>query len=702
MKVTPFSDGHYYPLLLASGKDGVLINYDGSNYVSKNGHTHDESHQGAPVGWYKMSTSSALTTTQPIVAAGVQVIYWNAPAEPRMYEQKFDPRTATVSTLLTFSKDAKICIESFMTSDSIWCEKVSVLSVPEGIDMDIAFEVSTPRVGGLSSCMKFKNEYSVKPFADGNSIKFSYTNKPFKGNGLLLASLPFDGCKISLQDIENSFADGIYKNVKEGFTVSRTMICVGDEENTDFEKLSERAMLGYDALHIEHKKEWNEYFGCCDINIPDEKIKEIYDFNRYVNKAHQHPEVGLVSLGMLPNQWRGGICCGYDQAFPHAAFLTSGNFKESKKYTDSYLLFADDCRKILKEHGINGTTFYGWTTCDGQYVRHEVDKFDWITKFKPMFSAFSIIAMYNEWMYHPEAITEEHIKVIKEQLTFYTEYMLTETEDIAFIKPVDSATEGEFAVKLDSVTQINFAAAFKYAGEILNSERYTEIAKKMYAALKPNYDGDGRLLSHEGAPYTGGLLREVYQYLPYSKDNEKFFEEECEASKTLWGIDNDLPFEEYRHWPWNDSKVARVYIRMGKPEKAMPHILHIPYGASSHGSLPEKLRLDGYPVNYYYTSASGLAVTAINEAFACDVYDGAVMLAGGFAKPWADFSCRDIRVKGNISISFTVKNGKFTSLEIRNDSDEDKKIKLRFNSQYKVPENISEVKVKKGICYKIF
>ena len=698
MKVTPFSSEHYYPLLLASGKDGVLINYDGSNYVSRNGHTHAESHQGAPLGWYKMSTSSSFTVVQPIVAAGVQVLYWNAPAEPRMYEQSFDPHTATVSTLLTFAKDVKILIEAFMTSDSIWCEKVSVINVPDELDVDISFEVTAPSVG--YTCMEFKNDYSLSAIVNGHCIKFDYTNHPFSGKGLLCASLPFDSHNCSYDDPKKAYGGGVYKNIKSGFVVSRTMICVGDEEKVDFEELSKKASLGYDALHVVHKKEWEDYFGTCDIDIPDKKIKEVYDFSRYVNKIHQHPVAGLITLGMLPNMWRGGIACGYDQTFPHAAFLTSGNFSESKKYTDSYLLFADDCRKILKENGIKGTTFYGWTTCDGQYVNHR-DKLDWITKFKPMFSAFSIIAMYNEWLYHPEAIGDEHIKLIKDQLLFYTDCMLAETDDIAFIKPVDSATEGGFEVKLDSVTQINYAVAFKYAGEILNDARCKEIAEKMYAALKPNYDEEGRLLSHEGAPYTGGIFREVYQYLPFSENNTRFFIDEYEKSITPWGLDNDLPFEEYRHWPWNDSKVARAFIRMGQPDKAMSHILHIPYGASSHGALPEKIRLDGYPINYYYTSASGLTVTAINEAFACNIATGKVLLAGGFSAPWTDFSCRDIRINGNIAVSFKVKDGRFVFVEIRNNSGADKEVDLCFNKCYAASDSINKITVRAGECLRV-
>lgn len=693
MKATPFSSEHYYPLVLASGKDAVLINYDGSNFVSRNGHTHAESHQGAPLGWYKMSNAASASYLQPIAAAGIQVICYGAPMEPRMYEQDFDPRTATVTTALTFINDLRLTIESFMTTDSIWCEKVTVVKLPSNMEVDIAFELCAPSTG--LRCMEFKNDYSFIANATTDFIECSYTNGIFKGKGLLTPSAPFDTCFTNSNNPKDAFANGKYVKIKPGFSVSRTMILCGAEENVDFATLAKKASLGFEALHTEHKKEWKQYFDCSDIEIPDSKLKGVYDFSRYVNKSHQHP-LGQVSLGMLPNLWYGGVACAYDQSFTHAAFLTSGNFKESQKYTDSYLNFADDCREILKEHGIKGTTFYGWISCDGQYVTNWVDKFKWITSFKPMYSAFSVIAIYNEWIYNPEIVTKEHIKVIEDQLLFYTDYMLLEEDEVAYIRAVNSGTECGFAVEVDTMTQSFFAAAFQFAGEMLKSSKYIEIAKKMYRALRRNCDKDGMLLFHKDAPYIGGLLREVYFYLPNEYKDIKHIVRQSEASITPWGTDNDVPTEEYRHWPWNDPKEARMYIRKECPEKAMPYIQHIAYGCSSLGALPEKIRLDGYPINYYYTSTTGLAVTALNEAFACNTDSGAVILAGGISKPWMDFSCRDIRVNGNIAISFTVADGQFVSLSLKNDSKIEKEVILHFNEQYVYPTRISRVLLKSG------
>ena len=680
MKATPLSNEPYYPLILANGKDGVLINYDGSNFVSRNGHTHDESHQGAPFGWYKMSTSALAVNQQPVIRAGIQVIIFGAPAEPKFFEQSFDAKAATVNTLLTFAKNIKISVDAFITSDSIWCEKVTLLENPDDVKIDLGFEVCAPDTG--LRCMQFKNDYAVKVDVKSNALEFTYNNQTYQGRGVLIPSVPFDDMCSENQNAQRAFGRGMYKNVKEGFSVERAMICVGAEENIDYNSLVNIAQENYTLLHVGHKEAWKRYFSSCKVEISDEKLKQIYDLSRYIIKAHQHPETGLISLGMLPNLWQGGICCAYDESFPHDAFLTSGNFEQSMAYTKSYLLFADDGRKVLAENGVKGISFYGWTTTDGKYVTHYIDKFEWLTHVKPLFSAYCVIAIYSEWLYHPEAISDELKEIVKELLLFYTDYMLIDNGDVSYIRNVQSATEAGYAVEVDSFTQALFATAFKYAGVILNDDSFTEISKKMYFALNKNINAEGVLLPHEGAPYIGGTMKELYKYTPNGFEMKTSIDKETESGRTPWGLDNDMTTEEYRHWPWNDSKTARCYIRLKESKKAMEFIKHLSYGASSLGALPEKIRLDGVPINYYYTSAAALFVAAINESFACDGDENEIIIAGGVDASWQSFSCRNIRVSGNISVSLKVENGKMIYLKIQNNSNKDRALKLSINTEY--------------------
>ena len=264
MKVTPLSNEPYYPLILANGKDGVLINYDGSNFVSRNGHTHSESHQGAPFGWYKMSTTPFCKNQQPVIRAGIQVIIFGAPAEPKFFEQSFDAKTATAHTLLTFAKDIKISVDSFITSDSIWCEKVTVTENPHDIEIDMGFEVSAPDTN--YRCMKFSNDYAVKVSAESDVLEFAYNNQTYCGRGVLIPSVSFDNFSCDNKNAQRSFAVGMYKNVQKGFCVERAMVCVGDEEDIDFDLLIKKAETNYSALHDSHTEEWQKYFSSCDID----------------------------------------------------------------------------------------------------------------------------------------------------------------------------------------------------------------------------------------------------------------------------------------------------------------------------------------------------------------------------------------------------------------------------------------------------
>ncbi len=702
MKATPLSNEPYYPLLLANGKDGVLINYDGSNYVSRNGHTHAESHQGAPCGWYKISTAAYAANQQPLIRAGVQVILYNAPAEPKFFEQSFDAKTATAHTVLAFAKGIKISIDAFLNAESIWCERVTVLENPDGAELDLGFEISAPDTG--FRCMQFANDSAVTTDAKRDMLLFAYENQPpeksaYRGKGALIPSISFDEIMADSKNKKRAFAKGMYKNVKSGFCVERAMICVGAEEQIDYLSLLQKAKENYSVLYVAHKLGWETYFSSCGIEIPDEKLKGVYELSRYTIRAHQHPESGLVCLGMLPNLWQGGICCAYDASFAHDAFLTAGNFKESLAYTHSYFMFADVCREILSNKGVKGTTFYGWTTTDGTYVTHYIDPFDWITQVKPLFSAYCAVAIYSEWLYQPEAIGENLKEVLKELLLFYTDSMLIEKEDVAYIKSVESATEAGYAVEVDSFTQALLAAAFRYAGIILEDETYIETSEKMYRALQKNVRADGVLLSHENAPYIGGTVKELYKFLPKGFDIKASMDAEVEAGKTPWGMDNDTTSEEYRHWPWNDSKTARCYIRLKESQKAMELIRHFGYGASSLGALPEKIRLDGCPINYYYPSPAGLCVAAVNEAFACATDENEILIAGGIDAPWETFSCRDIRVSGNIAVSLKVENGKMVYLKLQNNSAQKRVLKISVNPKYAIGFKLGEITLNAGVYF---
>ena len=68
---TPYSTRPYFPMLLANGRDAVLIDYSGSMMTGEPDHAHHEQNQGVLNGWYKIAhREKRQEPIMPIVQSG--------------------------------------------------------------------------------------------------------------------------------------------------------------------------------------------------------------------------------------------------------------------------------------------------------------------------------------------------------------------------------------------------------------------------------------------------------------------------------------------------------------------------------------------------------------------------------------------------------------------------------------------------------
>ena len=132
----------------------------------------------------------------------------------------------------------------------------------------------------------------------------------------------------------------------------------------------------------------------------------------------------------------------------------------------------------------------------------------------------------------------------------------------------------------------------------------------------------------------------------------------------------ERPTEEYRHWPWNDSWAAICYAHDRQPGKAMEYLLHQKYGCTSLGAMPEKLRLDGYAIGYWYTSAHANLVWAVNDALAFSDREDELCLGMGFDERWEDVEVRGLVINEALTVSYRTEKGKPVRVEIANRSAE--------------------------------
>ena len=668
MRATMYSSEKYIPMCLIGGRDAVYIGYDGSNFVSHNGHAHMETHQGAQTGWYKASAKDALEFMQPSVMAGIQVKLFGAYVVPTSYEQEFVPEEAALYTHLTFRSGLKLRITAFLTYDScIWGERVEIIEYPEDAKPELGFRVCKPF---LSERLSFLREADCEFLrAEGDRIELTYKTGKYTGRGALMASRPFDKTHISKSKFaDQCYAEGSYLELKAGDVISRTMILLGDNEtHVDYSTLVSSAARGFDAVFAEHKALWGRYFSTAEISLGDERLDYEIKLSRYLIKASQGADSGIVTLGMLPFHWRGAASCSWDEEMAQEALLLTGNTEESRHFTAQYLRQAEDGYRILKEQGMPGVAFSGWNSILGEFCGHRPIE-EWLTTFKPMFTAYSVTSIYNQWLYDKAFDIEPYKQIIHDVLKFLLFRLVKRGEDGEYhLVEVKDGYETGVMVSHDTSTTMVFSAAFIDAYKMLGTPEYLEIGESLLRSLEGNRREDGVIMAAKDSPYqsnTVGYFRKYYGVIPL---DVSALETNLAELKTPFGYDSQIGTEEKRHWPWYDSWAARAFTVAKLPERASEHIAHLTYGSSSLGALPEFIRLDGVGIGYYYTTPHGSLISAVCEAVGVVNNSQELLLCYGLSGENININARGLHLQGGIVLDLRAEGSKLSHLRIKNE-----------------------------------
>ena len=677
-----FSTEKYIPMCLCGGRDAIYVGYDGSGFVSHSGHAHMETHQGAQTGWYKSASKRALEFTQPSVMAGIQVYLYGAAVVPTSYEQEFVPEEAMLYTTLSFRSGIKLRISSFFTyGDCIWGERVEILEMPDGIEPEIGFRVNAPFI---TERLKFIREVGCE-FSEGekNELSFRFKTGDFSGRGVLIAERDFDKTKISSSKfIDQCYSEGLYTGLRTGDVISRTMICLGDNEGyITYGELRARAALGFDRLICEHKDLWSNYFSTCSVSFGNEELDYVFKVSRYLAKACQGEDSGIVTLGMLPYHWRGGASCAWDEEMVHEAMLNTGNFAESEHFTKQYLRQAPEGYRILKEKGLPGVAFSGWNSLLGEFCGHRpID--EWITTFKPMFAIYAVIAIYNEWRYNPSFDAEQYRTIATDVLKFLLSGLVKKGADgLYYLSDVKDGNETGVMASVDTSTTLKFAEGFLAVGKIYGIDEYTEIGESMLKTLEGNKRADGIIMSARNSEYISSVTEYFKRFHKILSIDASALDVCLALMKTPFGYDSQVGTEEKRHWPWYDSWSARDFIVARNPKRASEHILHSCYGRSSLGALPEFIRLDGVGIGYYYTTPHGLFISMLCDALAVCEDGKDVLLGYGLHGKFNTGRANGIILEGGLRVCIDITDGKLLSLSIENLSETKASLTLDLNPE---------------------
>ena len=268
-------------------------------------------------------------------------------------------------------------------------------------------------------------------------------------------------------------------------------------------------------------------------------------------------------------------------------------------------------------------------------------------------------------------LLEKYSDIIKDVTDFLIDGAVEEKDDIAFIKEGEGADES-IPRKNDT---LHLVTILKSINALIETYRilelkidpsYERIYKKLIKVLKINFKGK-ILLPFKDAEKLNTLTFTFFiimfpDLMPY-ENIEKALKD---CSGTL-GLTNPGAYQNLI-WPWAENQAAAA-LAFIKDQRSANHLSKGAEYASPLGAFPEKIRPDGYPVNYWYSTCHGSYVFALNTMIAHS-RDDTIVICPALHPHWKDIEFKNISVEGGILVSAKIAKGKIQKLEIKNDSDQ--------------------------------
>jgi len=432
----------------------------------------------------------------------------------------------------------------------------------------------------------------------------------------------------------------------------------------------------------EYEEEWQEYQKKSYINLPDKNLEYLYYLSLYLIRAHQNPKTGLISIGNYPVLWQGGVTNTWDLFFSHKALLGANRVKEAESLICGYKKILPRARDYAKKLKVKGAYFPWFMNYEGKSLNfvHPMEKPE-IEKFN---NGCLVMQVWEQYLYiGDKRVLERYWDLIKETTDFLISSVVSEKKNIAEIKKGEGADESIPRENDTShlLTTIKAIGALIEAGKILNKDigsSYKRIFEKLKAGLKQNYRRK-ILLPFKGAKRINTTLFTHYLFnLPEGIPKEGV-EKALKECRGKLGLTNPGPYQNLI-WPWMENKVSIVLAYL-KDKRAFKHLYNGTKYTSSLGAFPEKIRPDGFPINYWYVTCHGSYVWALNSMLVHSKGDR-IRVIPGIPDSWKDVEFENLRVPPGILVSLKIRRDSIKSLILTNDTKRQMKLYLEIPSKY--------------------
>ena len=694
---TPLSRRQYYPMALGNGSDCVTIDYSGSIFSGTNGHRLKEQHQGLIPGWYKAAHRVyriparigrahwfpwRTGCTQPIIQAGYNIVVDGQIGDPQYYVQSFKARQAILTTEITMV-DVRWRVITYLTDDHLWVERIEALRIPRDKKIDLVFFIlggTGPDALGTTLCRK--SVLRVKPLAQEKALAFDYTLTPndFHGQGFMWGT---PGGKIGKEEIT-------YANIKTGFAATHLLMAVDRAEMVPGRAGARACYKRLKAcpevlIRKAHVKVWTDYSRQSSVAVPDPASQGLYDLSLYWLRANQFPKTGSLNLGPFPCHW-GGSCNAIPDAWMmQQALLASNHIEESRRLLEFYQLRMPRARLIAKALGCPGVRLCFFCSTDGQDAHADPEL---VRNEKIGANAWACYSFYDHWLISGrDDFLPESLIMMRELLDHALAVAVVEKKDRAYIGESYPSNEGACKVSNDSMISICMTHALRGYCEMAAAagrpvpEHYARIAAKLKIGLRDNVC-NGILAPFANAKFYGADA--ILCFLGNLPDgiNRKSVLNSVRLCQTPWGGDSEMYSEKYRDWPWYHQWTSIIYSHWGWGRKAFIELQSAMKDCSALGAIPEKIRMDGYAIRYWYTTVHANYLLAFQTALCHDRPANALGLLQGMDGTWRDIEFNRLRMRGGLLVSLKVTKGRVRELVLRNAGIRPIHRKLIWNPRY--------------------
>jgi hypothetical protein len=673
-KILPPASKPYFPMILANGSDVVLVDYSGSMHCDS-GHCHMEQHMDTHCGWQKTSHREKNRRLVSVAFFPYRVMRPDDDVyEVGWFDQKFDPRTATLVTEAR-THILHLRITCFlMDGQPLYAERMEVLWIdPE----------AQPKIALMAKQMAPPGTGEVSFGSDGNGqVTGQYSRDEVVGS--LRMAVKAEGKEI--KDISQPHSGYLeVRDLKPGDVIDR-FVTMQDTSHTehpegDCSKTIDQALAeGFERLHEDHANAWQSYHANTQVVLPDPALDYHYRLSLYLMRASQHPN-GFVTHGVYDVLWGGGAACTWDIMMFQRAWA-SGNQKGSAQalidfYQHGATPYAREYAKQLDRPGVN----YPWFMnvfgrdlfFDNAVDARGVQKWNMCCMALQFYDVFRFFGDVDD--------LRKRMPILKDTLDFLLAEIVVREDDRWYIGGIEGSDENidrvnDTAHILSLVKALNDYQEGCRILELPENPDYAVAIERLSVGLAENYH-DGILYPWQDAPEVSGTNATYYCLNVPEGINAKSLRVAHRLDAGEWGLDNNNGGR-YPNldWPWQEATVAIAFSSVD-PKLAFRWLRHSLSVTDMHGFYPEKIRPDGFWIFIGYGTPHATSVWGLNSLLATDNVKR-LTIAAGLPRTWQDYSFADIRTPSGFSVSVEVQDGRLRRLVINNTRRESRRIRLRL------------------------